>query len=244
MILPRVRPADVTRDWDECAAVGRLDVAGWCSSGVLVHSRVVLTTAHSGPLGGTAVPRAVILRTADLTDSAGAEIIEGKFVAHESYTGKGAYDLAAMILERESSTRPVDLASSSEIAGATEVTLTGFGADCEARMGLRLRRAVTVPVAFFAGESGAAPPDPFASIRFNQSVEFLCGADDCGPSYGDSGGPAYIVVEGRPKLAGIISRPAARRAPYCKGLTVLTRIDALRSWIQLRIDSLTATAVA
>jgi secreted trypsin-like serine protease len=229
---------------EECAAVGRLDAAGWYCCGVLVHRRLVLTTAHSGPRGYSAIPRAVILRTADLSDTAGAEIIEGEFVAHEAYTGKGAYDLAVMILQRESTAPPIKLATTSEIGRAGELTLAGFGADREERLGLKVRRAIRVPMGFFSAEALPTLPDAIASIRFNPELEFLAGAEDRGPSFGDSGGPAYISVNGERKLAGIISRPAARQKPYCTGLTILTRIDAFQSWIEDRIAQTGLTARA
>ena len=220
--------------FNECAAVGRLDVAGWYASGVLVHPRVVLTVAHAGPRGGKPLPRAVALRVADLSEPSGAEIIQGGFIDHEEYSGRGEYDLAVMVLDRDASVLPVALASSQEIASAGHVTLVGFGADCECWMGLRIRRSATVPICFFGGDDDA-PPEKFAAVRFRPVLEFLVGSDDCGPSFGDSGGPAYIEVEGRRKLAGIISRPAARKKPFCKGLTILSRIDAFRPWVESRI---------
>jgi secreted trypsin-like serine protease len=231
-------------DLHDCAAVGRLDIAGWYCSGVLVHARVVLTTAHSGPAGGSVTPRVVCLGTADLSDAGAADVIAGEFKAHEAYAGKGACDLAAMILERGSSVTPVGLATASEIASATEVILAGFGADREARLGLSVRRAVRVPIAFFSSGAGGALPDILDSVRFNPKSEFLAGAEDRGPSFGDSGGPAYVSVKGERKLAGIISRPAARQKPYCNGLTILTRVDAFESWIQSRIAQACLNALA
>ncbi len=215
----------------QCAAVGRLDIAGWYASGVLVHPRVVLTVAHAGPRGGKPLPRAVALRVGDLSDLSGAEVIEGRFAGHDAWSGSGAYDIAAMILERNASVEPASLATAAEIAGAIEVTLVGFGADCERWMGLSVRRSITVPIRFFGGGPEALP-ECFASTRFSPALEFLAGAEDCGACFGDSGGPAYIEAGGRRKLAGIVSRPAARQKPFCKGLTILTRVDGLRDWIQ------------
>ncbi|HUK15418.1 MAG TPA: trypsin-like serine protease [Bryobacteraceae bacterium] len=227
---------DAAAQLDDCAAVGRLDVAGWYAGGVLVHPRFVVTVAHTGPRGGKPMPDAVALRAADLSDAAGAEVIAGKFIDHEDYTGNGARDIAAMVLERSSTVRPIPLATAGEMAEAREVMLAGFGADREAGwLGLRVRRAVTVPIRFLAAgplaRETAFPP----SIRFDPDLEFLAGAEDRGACFGDSGGPAYITAGGRRKLAGIISRPARQQKPYCKGLTIITRIDAFQDWIERRI---------
>ena len=219
MIIPQSARDAAGVDLDHCAAVGRLD-AGWACSGVLVHPRIVLTTAHGrywSPL-----PRAVALNTADLTQP-GAEIIPGRFISHPSYTGRGAYDIAAMILDRPAEAKPVDLASTREIAEATHVTLAGFGACVEIRgSGLKIRRSTRVPI-----RSGDA-----LSRRFDPDLELIVGADDRGACFGDSGGPAYIGSNGQRKLAAIISRPLAAQKPYCKGPAILTRVDSFASWIQ------------
>jgi secreted trypsin-like serine protease len=173
---------------------------------------------------------------ADLADAAGAEVIEGRFVPYEAYRGTGAYDIGAVVLERESDVPPAVLASTAEIAAAGEAMLAGFGARYEARdLGLTVRRVATVPIRFFSADPGSVASGELAAIRFHPDLEFLAGWEESGPCFGDSGGPAYIRADGRRKLAGIISRPAARRKPFCKGLTILTRIDAFQDWIRARI---------
>jgi secreted trypsin-like serine protease len=228
---------EAASQFDDCAAVGRLDVAGWYAGGVLVHPRLVLTVAHTGPEGGKALPEAVVLRVQDLScPGEGAEVIGGLFAAHEAYTGNGACDIAAMVLERASTVPPVPLATAAELAGAREVILAGFGADREAGwLGLSVRRAVTVPIRFLAGSVSDWECSSPGSIRFDPTLEFLAGAEDRGACFGDSGGPAYIIAGGTRKLAGIISRPAVQQKPFCKGLTILTRIDGFQSWIEARI---------
>lgn len=219
--------------FDECAAVGRTDIAGFYCSGVLAaSSRLVITAAHCGPDGHSTLPDAVVLRATNLSNIADAEVIAGTFNDYPGYILGGPHDIAVLALAQSSTVNPVNLATTQEMQAATEVILAGFGDDdLTGTAGQGVKRFVKVPIQFLLGGVSDKPSNQMGKLHFDKELEFVAGAAAAGACIGDSGGPAYIAVGGQRTLAGIISRPPKAQSPVCSGLTILTRIDAHRDWI-------------
>jgi secreted trypsin-like serine protease len=73
--------------------------------------------------------------------------------------------------------------------------------------------------------------DAFGCHRLDEMVS----VDFANPCYGDSGGPAYLSVNGDLYLAGVISRLTRRTAAdkeLCSGGCIYTRIDRFEDWIR------------
>lgn len=224
------------RDLEECAAVGRSDIAGFFASGVLaVSPRLVLTAAHCGPPVST-LPTQVALDLRNLKDVDASKIRNGDFEPYPGYVADGPHDIAAMVLTEDAPVAPVDLASTAELLAAEQVTLAGFGDNNAAgTTGFGVKRRVTVPIRFLRGAASDRPENPMARLAFDKDLEFVAGVDGAGACLGDSGGPAYIDTPNGRKLAGITSRTPATNGPLCGGIVILTRVDIHRDWILTQV---------
>lgn len=233
MMFSVVGGQEAAGDFDECAAVGRLDAVLGCS-GVLVSPGTIVTAGHCGQRGRNPDPNAAALPLNDLSELTAAEVNPGTFIAHPKFTGVGAHDIAVLVLDRDCVVLPVPLASTNEMIEAAEVTVAGFGKDDYAAIdGFGVKRSAKVPIQFLAGSPNQTIPasiDP--SDCFDPQLEFIVGSAKAGPCKGDSGGPVYIDIAGNRKVAGIVSRPPQKQTPICKGLTICTRIDVFASWIE------------
>jgi secreted trypsin-like serine protease len=224
-----------TGELQDCAAVGRSDYVGYYCSGCLVDRRLVVTAAHCGPPSST-VPNSVALRLDSTQDLAGADVRSALFDAHPDFVPDGPNDIAAMVLDQASAVEPVEMASTEELEAASVVLLAGFGDDAPSGgSGFGTKRQATVPIQFLAGGPSDTSSNPFRNGDFDRQLEFLVGIDGIGACFGDSGGPAYIEVRGHRKLAGVVSRPPRLQVPVCNGLTIITRIDVHKTWIESRI---------
>jgi secreted trypsin-like serine protease len=206
-----------------CVAVGRTDTAGFYGSGVLVlDSRLVLTAAHCGPPFST-LPTAVNLGVEAVTQPPVGELRKATFRAFPGYRDGGPHDLAAMVLSEKSEIPPADLATHDDLSRADEVILAGFGDDDLAgTLGAGIKRFVKVPIVFMQGGISDTPDNPHRNDTFDHQMEFLAGRPGSGACFGDSGGPAYVEVDGKLKVAGITARV---RSSICNGVSVLTRLD-------------------
>lgn len=115
-------------------------------------------------------------------------------------------DLQVVILDKAAQTAPGRLARTTEINQANNITVVGFG---DSEFGSGQKRALSgIPILSNPGGS-----------------EFITGGGAC---RGDSGGPAYIIVGGNRKLAGIHSRHMGNS---CDDGGVYTRIDTQLGFI-------------
>lgn len=211
-----------TSDYRECVAVGGRD--HYCCSGTLITPRAVLTAGHC-VAGGC---RTRIFIGDDITQE-GREIAVREAISHPEYVPGNAdrmYDDIAILRlkERVTDVKPVLICSMADIAAATTVRLVGYGNnDFKGETGYGIRRMIDV---------GVASQDPAFGARFD--TEFVAGAPylDKDTCTGDSGGPAYIWVDKRWKLAGATSRPTRNYGQPCGDGGVYTAVPAYLDWIK------------
>lgn len=217
----RIIGGEPTSDFKECVAVGNDD--DFCCSGTLVAPQVVLTAGHCAAAG---ISTRIFI--GDDVTSAGTIIPVQQAITHPRYRSDGAADpyddLTVLILTEEiPDVTPAPICSLQALASATSVMLVGYGTtDIGGYLGYGIRRKVEV---------GIASEDPGFGAR--DATEFVAGAmnlnrDSC---RGDSGGPAYVYVDGRFELAGATSRGTRSAGRVCGDGGVYTKVSAYRDWI-------------
>ena len=221
----------VTSDeYPDCCLVGRQNANGtfgWFCSGVLVHPRIVLTAGHCLVSGHVA--NSVALRAKDQTDLTEAEIIPIQtMVAHPLYVQSHQFhDISVIVLRKEAKeVKPVEIAAASELDMAEKTTLVGFGNnDKLSTRGFGLKRKVTVPTTEIRRSPGAKLGSVEHTLGFDGTCEFVAGGDGYDSCNGDSGGPAYIDVNGSIKVAGLTSRSVEGATDPCGDGGIYSRID-------------------
>ncbi|HEV3049261.1 MAG TPA: serine protease [Longimicrobium sp.] len=227
-------------DFPECCLIGQESSIGtmsWFCTGVLVHPRVVLTAGHCVRPPSLA-PNVVALNATNFNDLDGAEIVRVRRTAvHPRYLQtRPLNDLTVLILRADARTAPVPMASSEELARARRTQLVGFGNDdIKSTRGFGTKREVTVEIA-------RPLPDELdereQNWRFESDLEFVAGGAGYDSCNGDSGGPAYIEVDGARKVAGLTSRAIHGAVNDCGEGGVYTRVDVHRDFIrQTMVDN-------
>jgi secreted trypsin-like serine protease len=218
----RIIGGEPTSDFPECVAVG--DDHRFCCTGTLIAPQVVVTAGHCAASGCS-----TRIFIGDNVAGSGTIIRVQDAISHPDYVPSSVDrpfdDLTVLILtEPVRTVAPVPICSLQAIAGAKSVTVAGYGnTDFRGLTGYGIRRKVAV---------GLASESPRYGARYD--TEFVAGAmnldqDSCS---GDSGGPAYVFVDGRFELAGATSRATREGGRTCGDGGVYTRIPAYRDWLE------------
>jgi hypothetical protein len=215
----RIVGGQPTAEFPDCVAVGAS--TRFCCSGTLVAPRLVVTAAHC-PEGGCA---ARVMIGENTEDGSGREIDVAEVFVHEDYVPDGASDVAALILaEPVEDVAPRRIATKEAVDAARTTRLVGFGnVDVFASTGYGRKRLVDVPMASSDPRFGADP-----ELEFVAGSPFL-DKDSC---TGDSGGPAYVDVDGSWLLAGATSRATASSARPCGDGGIYGRLHAFEEWLR------------
>lgn len=224
-------------EFPECCLVGRSfsnGVERWGCTGVLVHPRVVLTAAHCHQPPDP-IADVVALNTNDMDRmNQDSEIVSvRRSVSHPNYTRNGPNDICVLILRRPAVTLPVQLASTAEIAAASNTTLVGFGNDDPASTrGFGLQRKVTVDFVSLRRSSTDDLDADEERFRFESDLEFVAGGEGFDSCNGDSGGPAYVMAGGTRRVAGLTSRATRIATVPCGQGGIYTRVDSNIDFVQ------------
>jgi endonuclease G len=221
--------------YPECALLGRRFPNGsvsWFCSGVLVRPRVVLTAGHcQDPQFAMNI---VALNAVTMADLQEAEIIGVRRVrVNPQYPQVIGHDISVLILRRRATVTPVPIATTEDIAAATETTLVGFGnSDLMSTKGFGTQREVTVDITQVRRSEDDDLDEAEQSLGFESDLEFVAGGGGFDSCNGDSGGPAYIDVEGVRKVAGLTSRASEGFTNPCGDGGIYTRVDTQRRFIR------------
>ncbi|MEO0339420.1 MAG: trypsin-like serine protease, partial [Bacteroidota bacterium] len=213
-------------EYPECCLIGTKNPntsIDWFCTGVLIHRRIVLTAAHCS----IRQINTVALNCEDEDVLVDAEIIPtNRPRNHPNYsTTGGLYDISVLILKEPSNIPPVKIASTEQLNQANKTTLVGFGTNtASADSGLGIKREAEVDITHIRRSSEDNLDVAEINLDFESDLEFVAGGGGVDSCRGDSGGPAYIMVNGNRELAGLTARVAGRPTTLCGEGGVYTRV--------------------
>jgi secreted trypsin-like serine protease len=220
--------------YPDCALIGRRFPNGtlnWFCSGVLVHPRVVLTAGHcQDPLSPINV---VALIAVDLQHLENADVVGVRRVGvNPQYPRVIGNDITVLILRREATVHPIPIAQPEDLAAVEQTTLVGFGnSDILSTRGFGRQREVTVDITAVRHSADDDLDGAEQTLGFESDLEFTAGGHGFDSCNGDSGGPAYIDVDGVRKVAGLTSRATEGFSTPCGDGGIYTRVDTQRPFI-------------
>lgn len=220
----------VDNEHPDCCLVGQSfpnGTEGWFCTGVLVHPRIVLTAGHCHTPPRTRA-NTVALGADDQNRLGQAEILAVRRAAvHPVYRQTSLHsDLTVLVLRRDATTAPVPIATSDELNTATQTLLVGFGNDdVNSTRGFGRKRKVEVNITSIRRAASDDLDAAEVGLGYESDVEFVAGGEGFDSCNGDSGGPAYIMVNGQKKLAGLTSRGTDTATRACGDGGIYTRVD-------------------
>ncbi|RMH36534.1 MAG: hypothetical protein D6689_22430 [Deltaproteobacteria bacterium] len=175
-------------------------------TGTVVSPHIVVTAAHC--VDPAEIPDMWIKVGEHAASGVPIPVVDG--VVHAEYDG-GSNDIALLVLAAPAPVRPWPVNRTAFDASwlGREVRLVGYG--------------VTDP----NGGGGGRKREGIAAISNFDALDFAYASAPAQTCFGDSGGPAFVLVDGVEVLAGVTSRGDAD----CAEIGIDTRVDVYADWI-------------
>lgn len=187
-------------------------------TGTLISPRVVLTAAHCLADFNSSQGHSFYIgnNTNDVSSGTVIEITE--LIPHAEFTNDGnSYDIGLVRLAQDAPISPVGFNSQTmddDFIGQNPL-FVGFGVTSGQTEDSGIKRSVNVPITSFEADG----------FRYTQPNTGTC--------FGDSGGPAFLEVDGSLKVIGVTSWGDQD----CAEFGVNTRTDLYTDFIQCVVDS-------